>query len=458
MPSSSMSCMRSSIRPSRRRRAASARSTSSRPIVSPAPCAASRTQRAACRRSWSRRGCGARRARRRPPPARRPPRRRRAAGRSRWQAPATTRGVARQRLRAHRHVGREVGADAEQPAEVGIAVPERVVVPALADHDDLDVDRHLVGLERPRHAEQARAGGADVEHAGLERALQRHPGAGHLEHLDGVDDQEPAVGGQQRAAPDGGRVGPEAHRPVLDAVDRPGQVLAAREPLGHDRRAGQPGAVGDDVHAVALETAAEALHRVGPGVGELDDGGDDVVAQLGQERRRARGRARAARCRRPPRRPASARRPRPARAGRPRSAAGGRGRRGRGRAARRRAPRRRASFAANSSGESDARSCSSGTGWPSLTGTISGCDELARLDLHQAEAVGLGALPAGRRPRAPPRRRTACPARRAAATARGPRAAAAAAAAGSGAARRSRGRARRRRRRAGSAAAGGRAR
>ena len=228
MPSSSMSCMRSSISPSRRRRAASARSTSSRPIVSPAPWAASRTSDSVSPKLVDTRL--RRPARATPSSTSRPIAAASAGGRcSRSAGSGDHAGVAGEGLGPHRHVGREIGADAEQGAEVGIAVPQRVVVLALADHHDLDVDRHLVGLERPRHAQQPRGGGADVEQARLQRALQRDPGAGHLEHLDGMHHQEPAVGGQQGATADRGRVGPEAHRTVLDAIDRPGQVLPARE-------------------------------------------------------------------------------------------------------------------------------------------------------------------------------------------------------------------------------------
>ena len=195
-------------------------------------------QRQRCRRSSSRPGCGG--------PARATPSSTRApiaAGLGGRQALALRRRRRRrwrsaaERLVSHRHVGREVGADAEQRAEVGVAVPERVVVLALADHHDLDVDRHLVGLERPRQPEQAGGGGADVEQARLQRALQRHPGAGHLEHLDGVDDQEPAVGlaAARRRGSWWRRPGSSSARPGCDRSSRSGSAGpgTARSPPAH---------------------------------------------------------------------------------------------------------------------------------------------------------------------------------------------------------------------------------
>ena len=276
---------------------------------------------------------------------------------------------------------------AEHRAEVRIGLPERVVVLALADHHDLHVDRDRVGLERAREPEQAGRGGADLELAGLDRPLQRHPRARLRDELDGVHDQEPAVGLQQRAAADRGRVGAEAHRPVLDAVDRPGQRSAGpgTAPSPPARRSARCGrrsrSRGSARGAPRAAPPPRARRRAAPRRRH------DVVAHLVEERLRWTGRGRGWTT-------SAISSSASVRAAVDDQLAERRRRTGAGARATMRASSRsssesassRASFAANSASDSAARSCSSGTGWPSFTGTISGCDERPGIDLDQPEA------------------------------------------------------------------------
>ena len=273
------------------------------------------------------------------------------------------------------------------------------------------------GSSGARHAEQTRTGAADVEHAVLQRALQRHPRRrAPPSSLAACTTRNPpsAAAGCRRGSwtrRRGSSIGPSWTR----SID-PARFCRRREPLLDHRRAGErpcgrrrrsPGSARDGgrgapsrrpPESASSTTAATASARSRPGTG------------------RARGRARGA-----PMSPSSSsasERAAPATSSRtsrrePRC----RSRDARPRSRARSAPSasRRACSAAASSGESAARS-------------LLERHRLAVLDRQRPRGASAGPprrctsakpsasmrAPAGRRPRAPPRRRSACPAPRAA--------------------------------------------
>ena len=155
-------------------------------------------------------------------------------------------------LFAARREHRELGLDLEDLPEVLIVVMQQGVDVPRADHHDLDVDRHGLGLERDCGEDIQRIKGLDLEAAVAQRALQRRPDPGLSQHVHRVEHQDAAVGTQQTAGLDVHVIGQPLAAFRSHLLDRTEQIAVGRRLLPDDRQPAGLGVVDDDVDAKAV--------------------------------------------------------------------------------------------------------------------------------------------------------------------------------------------------------------
>ncbi len=108
--------------------------------------------------------------------------------------------------------GVEVGLDLEDVAEVLVVVVQEVVKPGAAEHDDLERHRDGFGLDPPRAEAVELRDVLDLHLVLLDDPLERVPGEGVSEHVEGVQEEVAAVGVKHRARPDHGEIRVETRR------------------------------------------------------------------------------------------------------------------------------------------------------------------------------------------------------------------------------------------------------
>ena len=181
----------------------------------------------------------------------------------------------------------EVSNHFEQLGEVGVVGLQQVIQLALADQDDLDVERDRHGVERHRvDQRQHLAERFDPNLARTQGAFQTLPGIRLHQQLVRVEDEIAAVGLVQCARFDEGEVGDQGAE-VFDVLDPADEVGVGGVIGRHHRRAGEAVAIDQDVDLVAAETGRRRqgetvqqrwrLRGFAEFVGVLDEVGLDVV-------------------------------------------------------------------------------------------------------------------------------------------------------------------------------------
>ena len=122
-----------------------------------------------------------------------------------------------------RHVVRKVDRDLEEVGEVRIELGEQVVDRAIADQDDLEIERHRLGFElRRRHEAEQLLDRLDASFLGVQGPFQGGPRKAEREDAMGVQDEVPAVRTMERAGLQEVEVGEQRAEPglVLGATDQ----------------------------------------------------------------------------------------------------------------------------------------------------------------------------------------------------------------------------------------------
>ena len=169
----------------------------------------------------------------------------------------------------------EIGNHLEQIPEVRIVGVQQVVDEAVAEQDDLDVERDRLGRKRYGAYEAVHfADGFDADLPRRQRALQRFPGERLHQQLVGVDQQIAAVCAMQRTGLDQSEVGPQCAE-LRDMVHAPDEVVVARVVLGYDRHPVSATVIDQHVYHVTPE--GRGLRGSGAGHGRRFAPGEEIV-------------------------------------------------------------------------------------------------------------------------------------------------------------------------------------
>ena len=134
----------------------------------------------------------------------------------------------------------EIGENLEVLAHLGIERSQDVVENAVAEQDDLDIERDRIGLDRDRAGQAEKmADVLDPDLALAQRPLERRPAERLHQQVSHVEQQIAAIGPVHRAGFDQPEIGHQ-HAVLRDVFDIAQKVAERRMQLFDDRDVARP--------------------------------------------------------------------------------------------------------------------------------------------------------------------------------------------------------------------------